>query len=132
MPEFFIVLHRKVPGIPEEVPGTEIAKAEIFLARLARKLGVVSLTDFKSQSPAVTDALAQITGLDLSDVKLEKESWYAPLQGLQTVSALRDHLRSHPATIPNANQVLGELDLWNEVLSRAVKEGVPWHLLVAI
>ncbi|PQO33475.1 hypothetical protein C5Y96_11595 [Blastopirellula marina] len=132
MPEFLIVLHRKVPGIPEEVPGTEIAKSEIFLARLARKLGVVSLNDFKSQSPAVTDALAQINGLDLSDVKLDKETWYAPAQGLQTVSALRDHLRSHPAAIPNTNQVLEELDLWNHVLTMATKEGVPWHLLVSI
>lgn len=132
MPEFLIVLHRKVPGISDAVPGTEIAKAETFLARLARKLGVVSLTDFKSQSPAVTDALAKINGLDLSDVKLAKETWYAPQQGLQTVTALREHLKSHPAAIPNTNEVLGELDQWHEVLTKATEEGVPWHLLVAI
>lgn len=132
MPEFFIVLHRKVPGISEDVSGKEIAKAEIFLARLARKLGVVSLTDFKSQSPAVTDALASINGIDLSDVKLAKETWFAPLQGLQTVATLREHLQSHPATLPNTKEVLHELDQWNEVLRLAAKEGVPWHLLVAI
>ncbi|WDI42296.1 hypothetical protein [Bremerella sp. P1] len=132
MPEFFIVLHRKVSEVPDDVPGKEIAKAEIFLSRLARKLGVVSLTDFKSQSPEVTDALAGINGLDLSDVKLERETWFAPMQGLQTVTALRDHLQSHPAAIPNTKEVLGELDLWNKVLCKAAEEGVAWHLLVAI
>ncbi|WP_144972506.1 hypothetical protein [Bremerella volcania] len=126
------MLHRKVADVSDDVPGKEIAKAEIFLARLARKLGVVSLTDFKSQSPAVTDALAGLNGIDLSDVKLEKETWYAPLQGLQTVTALRDHLHSHPATLPNTKEVLGELDQWSHVLTQATKEGVPWHLLVAI
>ncbi|MBA2117797.1 hypothetical protein [Bremerella alba] len=132
MPEFLIVLHHKVTDVPEDVPGKEIAKSEIFLGRLARKLGVVSLTDFKSQSPAVTDALAEINGIDLSDVKLEKETWFAPLQGLHTVSALQEHLRSHPATLPNTKQVLGELDIWNQVLARAAEQGVAWHLLVAI
>jgi len=132
MPEFYIVLHRKVADIPDDVPGIEIAKSEIFLGRLARKLGVVSLTDFKSQSPAVTDALAGITGLDLSDVKLEKETWFAPLQGLQTVATLREHLQSHPAALPNTKGVLSELDQWNHVLRRAAEEGVAWHLLVAI
>ncbi len=132
MPEFYIVLHRKLVDVPEDVPGKEIAKAEIFLGRLARKLGVVSLTDFKSQSPAVTDALAQINGLDLSDVKLDKETWFAPLQGLQTVTALRDHLKTHPATLPDSKVVIDELNLWSKVLARATEEGVPWHLLVAI
>ncbi|MEW4566056.1 hypothetical protein AB1K70_26300 [Bremerella sp. JC770] len=132
MPEFFIVLHRPVADVPDEVPGKEIAKAEAFLARLARRLGVISLTDFKSQSPAMTDALAGLSGLDLSDVKLEKEKWYAPQQGLRTVTALKDHLKSHPAVLSNTKQVLGELDQWQHVLNRAAEEGVAWHMLVAI
>lgn len=132
MPEFYIVLQRKLPDVPNDVPGLAIAKAESFLGRLARKLGVVELTEFKSQSPAVTDALAGLNGLDLSDIQLGKETWFAPLQGLQTVATLKEHLQSHPAALPNTNEVLGELKLWNEVLARATKEGVPWHLLIAI
>ncbi len=129
MREFSIVLHRKISG-EQPASANAIAKSEVALGRLARKLGVVPLTEFKSQSPDSALELLASEGLDTSELDLPGESWFNPLQGLQTVVALRDYLQDHPATIPDSDKILLELERWKETLVQASQAGIAWHLSV--
>ncbi|GAA4442686.1 hypothetical protein [Bremerella cremea] len=130
MPEFSIVLHRNIPKLSAKVRGKAIAGAEPLLQRLARKLQVVPLTEFHSQSPDEAARKMKASGIDVAGIDLPAETWYAPIQGLQTVMAFREYLADHPATLPNTDDVVAELDAWHEVLAKATAEHVAWHLSI--
>ncbi len=130
MPELFIVLHREIPGFETYVNGRMLSEREPLLARLARKLNVVPLLEFASQDPEEGAAFLEDLGVDPAEIDLPEETWYSSLQGLQTVQALSDYLKGHPATMPDTDRILEELEGWNKVLTRAAQENIPWHLSV--
>lgn len=130
MPELFIVLHREIPGFDSQVNGRMLSEREPLLTRLAKTIDVVPLMEFFSQDPEEGAGFLEDLGVDPSEVELPEETWFSSLQGLQTVQTLRDHLLAHPATMPDTDRIVEELEDWIRVLNKATQEKIPWHLAV--
>lgn len=127
---YYIVPEREPEDFDTMVDGKAIASAESKLDALAESMGIAPLKDFLSADP--TDALGLLEDLgETVDVsELPKAEWFAPSDGLGTVSALKKAIQSDKALVPTPEAVLRDLDDYEQVLVRLVKEDINWHLAV--
>ena len=138
---FYIVLNTETPGFDLFIPGKSLARNSDALHQIALAVGVKPLWEFFSTT--LTDA-ANAMGLSLEEAEeWAKESranggnppglepdWFAPIEGLKTVRALRKQIATSPDTVSNTEDVLFDLTEFERVLSAAEAHSLKWHLAV--
>ena len=125
----FVVLDREIPGFDPFVNGKFIAEESDVLDRIATRLGVTPLMDFFSASPDEMSDFLDGEGLaEIAEMKLERESWFDPEDGLRTMKALLGSLAEKSAEVEKLQGVISDLRQFEQVLLRAKSNGAKWHL----
>lgn len=121
------------PGYDIFVNGHALARHEVELERLAVSLRVRPLLDFFSADRnSMATLLEQGAGDPAWNESLPDPQWFAPSDGLITVSALLAALVTHQASFGDStDMLLGELREYQQVLVKAVSRGLRWHLAVS-
>lgn len=127
---YYIVLERKIAGFDDAVSGNAIGRAGELLEALAKEASVKPLMEFFSASLDELAGFAADHGINLKEkgVRLPAEQWFPAEQGLKTVSALTDAVKSRAPE--RANAILADLLDFKRVLEAARANGVGWHLAV--
>ncbi|HMD37760.1 MAG TPA: hypothetical protein VKH15_00670 [Candidatus Acidoferrum sp.] len=125
MPSLYIILETKIPNTDIHVNGNFLSKHDGELEQLAKRLDVKPLMSFFSVSNNETSELSEEFGVDLSKTK---EQWFAPVEGLQTLSALLQNLDA--SRFDHLERIESELQEFAAVLELAKTNGVRWHLAI--
>ncbi|MBR7800121.1 hypothetical protein [Undibacterium fentianense] len=102
----FISLQNKDPGFDTFVNGKAIAHASDALERIAEQEQVTSIMSFYGKK------------------------WYEADQGLQTVRALMEYLKTNPTAVEDADEVIEDLKEWEDVLLKAKTAGIKWKMKI--
>jgi len=129
----YIVVEGEDPGYDIFVNGHALARNEDALERLAKDVGVRPLIDFFS---ADDDAMALLLeeGAGNPDLagRLLPPQWFSGEEGLTTVCALLEALRSDPAVLGSEGaSIQEELEEYETVLRKTADRGLCWHLAVS-
>jgi hypothetical protein len=129
----YIVVQGEDPGYNIFVNGRALARHEDAVERLALRLGVKPLIEFFS---ADENSMALLIEEGAGNPELLKRlpppQWYAPQEGLNTVSALVVALRDEPQQLGTEGAlVLAELEEYERVLHKTQERGLRWHLAVS-
>lgn len=129
----YIVVEGEDPGFDIFVNGRSLARYEDALEKLALYLHVRPLIEFFS---ADENSMAQLIeeGAGNPDLlkRLPPPQWYAPGDGLETVTALLESLRHDPQQLGTESQkVIGELEEFETVLRKMRDRSLRWHLAVS-
>jgi hypothetical protein len=127
---YYIVLDQPNPGFDVFVNGKFMAQDTKAIDRIAKKLGVRKPLDWFSMNPEDAAGMLEDEGVDAADVALPPEQWFDAGEGLQWVTALRDHIRANPKAVKNAPGVLSDLDEFANVFTQAKAIGAKWHLTI--
>ena len=124
----FIVLQQEVQGVsPSSVGGKFLSRNLEMLDALAAKLNVPTLSEFISIHPEEASQFLEGEGVSASGLLLPAEQWFGPGEGLRTIAALLNSLRSTPAVDA---RLLDDLESCERVLSAAQNAGVNFHFAV--
>ena len=137
---YYPVLHPAIPGFQPElvVSGKATARAMPVLDEISAQLGVRALSDYYSES--VEEAFAKIGEPVPPGMKDEPIKWSYPADGLETVRALANHLRSngsHDLEITDstgrtrtvsAEAIASDLEALASVLTKAVEQKCSFRL----
>lgn len=129
----YIVVEGEDPGYDIFVNGKSLAEHEDAVEQLALRLGVKPLLEFFS---ADTNSMALLIEEGAGNPALLRQlpppQWYAPADGLATVSALVRALRQDALQIgADGALVLAELEEYEVVLRKADERRLRWHLAVS-
>jgi hypothetical protein len=129
----YIVVQGDDPGYNIFVNGRALARHEDAVERLALRLAVKPLIEFFS---ADENSMALLIEEGAGNPELLKRlpppQWYAPQDGLNTVSALVTALRQEPQQLGTEGAlVLAELEEYERVLLKTQERGLRWHLAVS-
>jgi hypothetical protein len=129
----YIVVEGSDPGYDIFVNGRALARHEDAVERLALRLGVKPLIEFFS---ADENSMALLIEEGAGNPELLKRlpppQWYAPQDGLATVTALVAELRDEPQQLGTEGAlVLAELEEYERVLRKTLERGLRWHLAVS-
>jgi len=129
----YIVVQGDDPGYNIFVNGRALARHEDAVERLALRLGVKPLIEFFS---ADENSMALLIEEGAGNPELLKRlpppQWYAPQDGLNTVTALVAALREEPQQLGTEGAlVLAELEEYERVLLKTQERGLRWHLAVS-
>jgi hypothetical protein len=127
---YFIILDNPQPGFDPFMDGKALARDSRRLARVARALGLRTLDDYASCSPADARALMEDLGGEPGDIDLPSEQWYGPDEGLAWAAAVMEHLAANPAAVKDVAAVLDDLRALVDVLAKAKAAGARWHLQI--
>jgi hypothetical protein len=129
----YIVVEGSDPGYDIFVNGRALARHEDAVERLALRLGVKPLIEFFSADENSMALLIE-EGAGNPDLlkRLPPPQWYAPQDGLATVTALVAALRDEPQQLGTEGAlVLAELEEYERVLQKTQEHGLRWHLAVS-
>jgi hypothetical protein len=129
----YIVVEGEDPGYNTYVNGRMLARHEGAIEQLAMRLGVQPLLEFFSADQNSMSLLIE-EGAGNPEIlrKLPPPQWYAPEDGLRTVSALVAALEDDPQQLGSeGGQILLELREYESVLLKTVAKGLRWHLAVS-
>jgi hypothetical protein len=129
----YIVVEGTDPGYDIFVNGRALARHEDAVERLALRLDVKPLIEFFS---ADENSMALLIEEGAGNPELLKRlpppQWYAPQDGLSTVTALVAELRNEPQQLGTEGAlVLAELEEYERVLLKTQERGLRWHLAVS-
>jgi hypothetical protein len=129
----YIVVEGDDPGYDIFVNGRALARHEDAVERLALRMGVKPLIEFFS---ADENSMALLIEEGAGNPELLKRlpppQWYAPQDGLATVSAMVGELRREPQQLGTEGAlVLAELEEYERVLLKTQERGLRWHLAVS-
>jgi hypothetical protein len=129
----YIVVEGEDPGYDIFVNGRALARHEDAVERLALRLGVKPLIEFFS---ADENSMALLIEEGAGNPELLKQlpppQWYAPEDGLRTVTAMVAELRKEPQQLGTEGAlVLAELEEYERVLVKTRGRGLRWHLAVS-
>ncbi len=113
---YFIVLDSEDPDFDPFVDGKMLAKYQDEVNALAERLGLKQFEDFLSQD------LSEFDVPDMDDL------WFEPSEGIKWVEVLIDHLKTNPEALPEAADVLEDLEDYLNVFKEAGSRGLKWHL----
>jgi hypothetical protein len=119
---FFPVLEDSSRDAATRVSGKALARAEKRLAGIATAAGVTPLLDFFSVSPEEVADLLGDTKMELPPTK-----WFSSADGLTTVRALEDAVRSESHA--DDAVLFEDLEALQAVLAGAAERGVRWRLV---
>jgi len=129
----YIVVQGEDPGYDIYVNGRALARHESAVERLALDLNVKPLLEFFSADEHSMALLIE-EGAGNPDLlkRLPPTQWYAPEDGLDTVSALIMSLEEDPCQLGSEGAlVLSELREYQTVLEKTAARGFRWHLAVS-
>jgi len=129
----YIVVEGVDPGYDIFVNGRALARHEDAVEQLALRLGVKPLIEFFSADENSMALLIE-EGAGNPDLlkQLPPPQWYAPEDGLKTVSAMVAELQREPQQLGTEGpQVLAELEEYERVLRKTQGRGLRWHLAVS-
>ncbi len=129
----YIVVEWSDPGYDIFVNGRALARHEDAVERLALRLEVKPLIEFFSADENSMALLIE-EGAGNPDLlkRLPPPQWYAPQDGLATVTALVAELRDEPQQLGSEGAlVLAELEEYERVLRKTEQHGLRWHLAVS-
>lgn len=63
---------------------------------------------------------------------VQPEHWFSPEKGLKTVRLLLEYAEEHPTKFINPEGVVEDLEVLEITLSRAMQEGLLWHLATRV
>ncbi len=130
---FFIALDRDDPEFDTTVNGKFLAHDTLGLDAVAKELGVRSPDEYVSYSPEESrEMMADIGSGDdeIDSIDHPEQVWYDPVEGLDWVARLSEHVRANPSAVTNAAGVLSDLDEYRDVLEQARAVGARWCLHV--
>ena len=114
-----------------EVSGKAVARAIEQLDEICERIGQRTLTSFYSESNAEAyESIGQAPPDDLPED--EGVQWTEPADGLRTVTALADYLRSHTQEFANPDGILADLKSFRTVFSNALAHGTRFRLRIDI
>ncbi len=119
-------------GWTDRINGKCLSRATDVLDKVAKKRRVPNLFSFYSWSRE--DAIAEQLGGDPEDPSTFKESdvpptqWFSPTDGLVTIRALLDFVKSDGSGIKDLQCVREDLEEFERVLVKAVTSGARWYL----
>ncbi len=130
---FYIVVEGEDPGYDIFVNGHMLARYEAELEQLALHLHVRPLLEFFSADRnSMAMLLEQGAGDPAWTQSLPDPQWFFPTEGLETVTALLNHLHTHPEALgPATPMIEQELREYRSVLTRTVQHSLRWHLAVS-
>ena len=128
----FIVLEREIPGLDTMMDGKSLSLASNKLKRLAKKLGVTPLSEFLSIDPVKFSDFLKKEGIRDSVVPIPPLQHFSGEQGLVTIRALLDYIKSHRISVPNSSGVLKDLQDCERILLLAANHRVRWRMDVEL
>jgi hypothetical protein len=124
----FIVLAREIPGIDaSSVGGKFLARNLEWLDEAAKMLVVRPLSELISVNPEDAAAFLEGEGQDATDLAFPPEQWFDAEEGLRTIEALLQHVKSEK---PAEQRLLDDLRDCRQVLQRARQEATRFHFAV--
>jgi hypothetical protein len=126
----YIVVEGEDPGFDIFVNGHALARNEEALERLAKSLEVCPLLEFFS---ADENSMALLLEQGAGDpdwvTNLPQPQWFDAGEGLKTVNALLEFVRSTPVSLGSETMpVERELLEYERVLLKTKEKGLRWHL----
>ncbi len=129
----YIVVEGEDPGFDTFVNGRSMARHEDALEKLALSIGVRPLIEFFSADENSMALLIE-EGAGNQDLlrRLPPPQWYGAGDGLATVRALIQTLRTEPQKLGSEGlSVVSELEEYARVLEKTDVRGLRWHLAVS-
>ena len=128
----YIVVEGEDPGFDIFVNGRALARNEDALEKLAARLNARPLLEFFS---ADHNSMALLLDEGAGDPEWAKTlpppQWFAPDDGLETISTLLDYLRESPVLGNETAPVVSELAEFERVLTKASMRNLRWQLAVS-
>jgi|SRR6185437_7589745 len=123
----YIVAEQKDLKVELSVCGKALARAHSELEQLAIRLGVTPLMHFFSADRESLSAFLDEKEM-AAVAAIPEEQWYSAAEGLRTVRGLTSQVQS--LKLAAENQVLADLDDFEQVLSYLDDHNIRWHLSV--
>jgi hypothetical protein len=129
----YIVVEGEDPGYDIFVNGHALARNEDALEKLAVRLNVKPLLEFFSADQNSMALLLEEGAGDPEWAKtLPPPQWFSPEDGLVTIRALLDYLRSASSVLGSETEpVASELTEYAQVLEKTVQRNLRWQLAVS-
>lgn len=124
---YYIILEKESNEIDLEVCGKGIAKDIENLDKIAKKIGVIPLSNFYSINE---ESMLDLLGEDFDSIDVPPESWFDANDGLKTVHALLDYVQNNNLDL-NKNTIVDLMD-FERILKAAVVESSKWYLAMDI
>jgi len=128
----YIVVEGEDPGFDIFVNGQALARNEDSLEKLAARLHARPLLEFFS---ADHNSMALLLDEGAGDPEWAKTlpppQWFAPQDGLETISTLLDYLRESPVLGNETAPVVSELAEFERVLTKTSMRNLRWQLAVS-
>lgn len=118
----FIVLDNKEPGFDPFVNGKFIAKEDVKIDKIAKKLEIRKIDEFVCQ-----DFGEFSDDFDLESNGNFEHVWFEPDEGIEWAAMLSDHIDKNPKELGNPDGVLSDLKEYIEVFEKAKTIGAKWH-----
>jgi hypothetical protein len=124
-----VVLEQELPA---NAAPADTGKALLYFQRqideLAERLQVPSLSGFFSRSPYDIAEYLRGQGVEPNFDHLPDEEWFDAAEGLRTVRAIIEELRTFPAAVPAPEKVVADLEDVERALILAESKGLRFHL----
>ena len=129
----YIVVEGEDPGFNIFVNGRHLARYENAIEELALSVNVRPLLEFFSADEnSMLLLIEEGAGNPELLPRLPPPQWYAPDNGLRTVTALIAALEADPHQLGSEGPaVLQELSEYKAVLQKTAERGLRWHLAVS-
>ena len=135
-----VELEKPIKGLKDRMAGKGLARCDLYLDAIARRLHLRPLDDFISFDPELA---AELMG-DMKDergaaIEIPAEQWFPAADGLKTIRGLLAHFDKNPAALAELEPerekgegwpqaALGDLKEAERILTRAQKHKVRFHL----
>ncbi|HEY7119460.1 MAG TPA: hypothetical protein VH475_22905 [Tepidisphaeraceae bacterium] len=120
--QYYLVLDPEIPDVYFE--SSAFPKASDQLEAIATRLGLPS--HFELFSYAAQNDLCP------PEAQETEIPWHDPQVGIDWLEAVSAHIRSDPASVPDADRLLKDFSQCIDVLRRAKTEGSKWHFAMDI
>lgn len=126
---YFIATEREISGYDAaEIEGKMLSMADMQLEKSGfyAKSGVKGLHHFCGDDISDLFDEEDLEGIETG------ETWFDASEGLATVEALLNYLKSTPDVVRHQGIVIDDLQTFQSALKRCEEEGVKWYLSIDI
>ena len=120
--QYYVELNPTIPDADFE--SSAFPKASEQLEAIAERLGL----------PSHFELFSYAAQNDLSPPEHQETQppWHDAQVGIDWLEAVSKHIRSDPASVPNANRLLSDFSQCSNILRRAKTAGAKWHFAMDI
>jgi hypothetical protein len=120
--QYYVELDPKIPDAYFE--SSAFPKASDQLLAITKRLGLQN--HFELFSFAAQDHLCP------PEHRETVVPWFEPSVGIDWLDSVSAHIRSEPASVPNADRLLADFSECTELLKKAKANGSKWHFAMDI